>query len=62
MTTNTTDRVAVVTAAKNENPKRMEYAVTLDGEIVLRCGGTSVPDYGQASSFADGLRLGLSKR
>ena len=56
----TYNRVEVITVARLDNPKRSQYAVTLDCAIVLRCGGQSGPDYCEASSFANGLRLGLS--
>ena len=51
--------ITVDLAPIGNDPKRREYVVTLDGEIVLRTGGKSVPDYGQAQSFAQGLALGL---
>lgn len=43
----------------DKNPKRREYVVRLDGAPVLRTGGVSVPDYGEAHAFARGLALGL---
>jgi hypothetical protein len=36
-----------------------EYVVTLDRKHVLRTGGRSTADYGQARAFADGLIYGL---
>lgn len=54
-----TDRVQVLTILRADG-KRSEYAVSLDGTTVLRCGDLSVPAYGLAAGFAAGLRFGLS--
>lgn len=59
--TNTTDRVVVEMVSRLDAPKKFEWAVKLDGEIVRREGGSAREDYTHAAGFAMGLRLGLSK-
>lgn len=56
----TTNRVEVITIARLDAPKKQEHAVTLDGAIVHREGGTSQVDFCHASGVAEGIRIALS--
>lgn len=54
-----TDRVMVVVIAGARGAHSTQYAVVVDGRVVLRLGSATKWDFCEASSFAAGVAFGL---
>ena len=54
-----TDRVMVVVIAGVRGARSTQYAVVVDGRVVLRSGSATQWDFCHASGFASGVVFGL---